>query len=121
LGFQEFVRLWLSTLPITGRELPDQLFQLSSESLKKTQVLLRFFWNGYIKGVQKNSKEINDLLIRSTKFCAARMLQSTFESLHSQTELNNFAVYMLQISINIITNIYDAIIHLLGIPFKPEL
>lgn len=116
--FQEFIRCWLYTLPLTGTETSEKLLNLSKESLQNMQSALRTFWNEYINIIQRNPKETNGLLIKSTKFCAARLIQSAYEMLHSQTELNNVAVYMVQIGLNIFLNINNAIIHLLGIPFK---
>jgi thiamine kinase-like enzyme len=116
--FQEFIRCWLYTLPLTGTETPDKLLNLSKNSLQNMQSALRTFWNEYIHVIQRNPKETNDLLIKSTKFCAARLIQSAYEMLHSQTELNNIAVYMIQIALNIFLNVNNATIHLLGIPFK---
>jgi thiamine kinase-like enzyme len=119
--FQEFIRSWLYTLPITGTEEAQQLLDMSKKSLQNMQYALRIFWKEYIQVIQKNPKETNDLLIKSTEFCAARLIQSAYEMLHSQTELNNIAVYMVLLSLNMIVNVSDATIHLLGIPFKIEL
>ena len=116
--FQEFIRTWLSLLPITGTESAEELINLSKESFQNMQKSLRLFWNSYCKVVDKSAKEINELLVRATKLSAARLIQSAYEMLHSQIDLNNLEVYMVQISLNILNNINNAIIHLLGIPFR---
>ena len=41
--FQEFIRLWLSLLPITGTDSAEQLINISKESFQKMQKLLRAF------------------------------------------------------------------------------
>lgn len=118
--FQEFIRIWLSLLPITGTEDAEQLINLSKNSFHNMQKSLRIFWEHYCKASGKNANELNELLIKSTNFCSVRLIQSAYEMLHSQTELNNLAVYMVQISLNILVNINSAIIHLFGIPFRLE-
>jgi thiamine kinase-like enzyme len=119
--FQEFIRSWLYALPITGIEEAQELLAMSTESLQNMQYALRIFWNEYIKVIQKNPKETNELLLRSSKFCAARLFQSAYEMLQSQSELNNTAIYMVQLGLNMLTNASDATTHLLGIPLKLEL
>lgn len=119
--FQEFIRSWLYILPITGTEEIQQLLEDSKESLQNMQYALRIFWNEYIQVIQKDPQETNELLLKSSKFCAARLIQSAYELLHSQTELNNLATYMVQIGLNMIDNVNSATIHLLGIPFKLEI
>jgi thiamine kinase-like enzyme len=119
--FQEFIRSWLYALRITGTEDAQELLDMSTESFQNMQYALRIFWNAYIQVIQKNPKETNDLLLKSSKFCAARLFQSAYEMLQSQSELNNTAVYMAQLGLNMITNVSNATIHLLGIPFKLEL
>lgn len=120
--FQEFVRLWLSLLPITGADSAEQLINISKESFQNMQKFLRAFWNGYYEGIDdKSAKELNELLIKSTNFCSLRLIQSAYEMLTSQSELNNLAVYMIQISSNILASTDNAITHLLGIPLRLEL
>jgi hypothetical protein len=41
--FQEFIRCWLYTLPLTGTETPDKLLNLSKNSLQNMQSALRTF------------------------------------------------------------------------------
>jgi len=118
--FQEFIRSWLYMLPITGTEEAQQLLEMSKDSLQSMQYALRIFWNEYIQVIQKDPYDTNELLLKSSKFCAARLIQSAYEMLHSQAELNNLATYMVQIGLNMISNISKATIHLLGIPFKIE-
>ena len=58
----------------------------------------------------------NDLIIKSTKYCAGRLIQKAYEYHQSAAELSNIAFYMIQVSLNIMKNIDDAIMHLFGIP-----
>ncbi|MGE0690652.1 MAG: phosphotransferase family protein [Candidatus Nitrosocosmicus sp.] len=119
--FQEFIRSWLMRLPILGNEKPLLLLQNSEESYQNMQNAIRVFWNAYLETVRKSNREANDLLLKSVKFCAARLLQSVFEMLHSQNELNNVSVYMIQLSLNILGNPSNSAIHFFGIPFKIDI
>ena len=119
--FQEFMKAWLSLLPMTGILSAEHLIKISSESFRNMQKLLRVFWYSYCDEIAKSPDELNDLLFRAANFCSCRLIQSTYEMFQSQTELNNLGIYMVQISLNMLTDIRKAIIHLLGIPFKLEM
>lgn len=117
--FQEFIRLWLSFLPATGRESAERLLGSTTFPIQKIQPEIRAFWNSYVKTSElTSSKEANELLVRSAKFCAARLVQSAYEALDSSMELSNTIVYMIQTSMNIFNRTNHAIVHLLGIPFR---
>lgn len=119
--FQEFIRLWLSFLPTTGRESAEQLLESTTFPIQNIQPAIRAFWNSYVKTSELTSKEANDLLVRSAKFCAARLVQSAYESLDSSMDLSNTIVYMIQTSLNIFNRTNHAVVHLLGIPFRSGL
>lgn len=121
--FQEYIKLWISIIPITGLDSSEQLLISSSESFKEIQSSMRIFWEGYISvaGVNKSSSEINNLLIRSTEFCAIRLIQSVYEMNLSKDKLDNHSKYMIQISLNILRKVEDAVLQLLGIPFKLQI
>jgi hypothetical protein len=118
--FQEFVRFWLSLLPITGTETPEQLVTSTAFPIKSMQPAVRAFWNAYTKFNSIGARRANELLVRSARFCAARLVQTAYESLYSSDALSNVAVYMTQIALNIFNNTDDAVIRLLGIPFKGD-
>lgn len=118
--FQEFIKFWLYSLPTTGRESAEQLIGSTTYPINNIQPALRAFWNAYIKYAEMDAKESNELLIRSARFCAARLVQSAYESLYSSVEFPNTIVYMIQTSLNIFHRTNNAIIQLLGIPFRGE-
>jgi hypothetical protein len=118
--FHEFIRYWLSFMPISGRESAEQLVERASLNLKDIHPVSRAFWNSYITQRQIQGKAANELLVRSARFCAARLVQTAYESLYSTTELPNIIVYMIQVSANIFNRTNDALVQLLGIPFQGE-
>jgi thiamine kinase-like enzyme len=118
--FQEFIKFWLYLLPTTGRESAEQLIMSTAHPISNIQSALRSFWNSYTRYAKIDANESNELLIRSAKFCAARLVQSAYESLYSSMEVPNNIIYMIQTSLNIFDRTDKAIIQLLGIPFRSE-
>lgn len=118
---QDFISFWLYSLPITGNENPEQLILSTEYPLENMKKAIREFWRGYIKTAGIGSRKANELLIRSTRYCAARLIQKIYESHQSSSELSNTAFYMIQTSMNIMKNIDNAIIHLFGIPLNYEI
>jgi hypothetical protein len=70
-----------------------------------------------INGAGIKSTEANQLLYKSAKYCAARLIHKAYESQQSSPQLSNTAIYMVQTSLNILNNIDDAVIQLFGIPY----
>lgn len=108
--FQEFIKLYMYIQP-----------SRDTIGSKDIQSMIRIFWNSYLRSNQLNASESNQLLIKSTKFCAARLLQSAYELVDSYEQITDAALYMIQMSMNIFNRVEDATIHLLGIPFRCEL
>ncbi len=61
--------------------------------VSKYAKIIETFLEYYCKVVDKSAKEINELLVRATKLSAVRLIQSAYEMLHSQIDLNNLEVY----------------------------
>jgi aminoglycoside phosphotransferase (APT) family kinase protein len=120
-ALHDFISFWLYSLPITGNENPEQLISSTEYPLQNMKKAIRAFWRGYIKTAGLQGRKANELLIRSTRYCAARLIQKTYESHQSSSELSNTAFYMVQTSLNIMKNTDDAVIHLFGIPLNYEL
>ena len=117
----EFIVYWLNSLPITGKENPDELIDSTDYPLHHLKNAIRSFWIGYIKMARIYGRTANDLIIKSTKYCAGRLIQKAYEYHQSAAELSNIAFYMIQVSLNIMKNIDDAIMHLFGIPLSYSL
>jgi 5-methylthioribose kinase len=79
---------------------------------------IRLFWMGYIKTRNLDSKESNELLRKSVKYCASRLIQKSYEMHQYSSSLSSTAYYMVQVSANIMKDTENAIIHLFGIPFR---
>lgn len=119
--FHDFITFWLYSLPMSGKENPEQLVASTEYPLQNMKNAIRSFWRGYTKTIGFKGQTSNDLLIRSARYCAARLIQKAYESHQSSAELSNTAFYMVQTSLNIMKNTDDAIIHLFGIPLNYHL
>lgn len=114
---QDFISFWLFSIPLTGRESPDQLIKSAEYPLQNMKDSIRAFWQGYTKTTGIKGVEADELLYKSTKYSAARLIHKAYESQQKLTQLSNTAVYMIQTSLNILNDIESSIIHLFGIPF----
>ncbi|MDE1812252.1 MAG: hypothetical protein KGH85_05230 [Thaumarchaeota archaeon] len=118
--FHEFIRYWLSSvLSYSAGKTIEQIITNTSFPIQNIQLAIRSFWFTYLKNIGLNNREkSDDLLIRSTKFCAARLVQTAYEFLYSSNTFSNIVIYMVQIAFNIFNDVEKAIIHLFGIPFR---
>jgi 5-methylthioribose kinase len=116
--FHDFVTFWLYSLRITGNESTEALLTHAQLPLPHIQSAIRVFWYTYTKALGIDNRESNELLYRSTKYCALRLLHTVYESSYDETELSNISVYMVQLSTNILKDPDFAVTQLLGIPLR---
>lgn len=112
----DFISFWLDSLPITGNEDAEKLVAMTEYPLDNLKKSIRSFWRAYIETSEISPRESSRLLIRSTKYCALRVIQKAYELHQASSELTNKGIYMIQTGLNIVLDIYDAIPNLFGIP-----
>ena len=112
----DFIGFWLFSLPITGNEDAENLVTSTQCPLDNLKKAIRSFWKEYLNSGEINESESDKLLIRSTRYCAIRLIQKAYELHQSSSQLTNIGIYLIQTGINIVLDIYDAILHLFGIP-----
>jgi Phosphotransferase enzyme family len=117
-AFQDYLRFWLLSLPVIQNDKPDFLVTSTRNTIFRTKKATRAFWHSYIKDSRIKGQKATELLIRSTKYCAAQLIQSIYESNQWSTQLSNIDIYTVQTGFNILQNTEDAIPHLLGIPLQ---
>jgi len=113
--FQDYLRFWLFSLPITGSETPEQLVMSAPYPLQNAQGAIRSFWRTYKKNANLSEERSHELLRKSAGYCAARLIQTAYESSQDSSELSNIAIYLLQVATNMLSNIDDSLMSLLGI------
>jgi Phosphotransferase enzyme family len=119
-AFQDFISFWLFSLPITGNEKPEQLIASAEYPLQNMKDSIRAFWRGYTKRAGIKGRQAHEFLYKSTKYCAARLIHKAYEFQQASSQISNTVIYILQTALNILNDIDNAIVQLLGIPLMTK-
>lgn len=114
--FNAYLSCWILSMPVTGALTPEQFIPLARYPLNSMQPTIRAFWDSYTRSVGLVPLDTERLLWRAVRFAAARLLQTTYESLQTEAQLNGNAIAMIQLSQSILQRPTEAIVQLLGIP-----
>jgi aminoglycoside phosphotransferase (APT) family kinase protein len=93
--------LWLLSTPSVAR-------------LASLQPAMAGFWRAYLDGAQGSPETEGARLPRVTRFAAARLVQTAFESAQTGDRLSSGAVLHLQVAANVLTRPDEAVSTLLG-------
>ena len=115
--FHEFVINWLSSLKVYNDKSIKE-YAKSSYTPDHIKTMLNSFWKSYENCSSLGNNESRELLIMSTKLCAVRLIQAAFESLYTSNTISEKSIFLLQVSLNIIKHVDDAISYLFGIVRK---
>jgi aminoglycoside phosphotransferase (APT) family kinase protein len=116
--FNDYLSLWLLSIPVTGETPPNQWLELARFPLSRIQPAVRSFWKAYSQTMQLDYVDTDVWLLRAVKFAAAKLVQTAFEQMQVSMQLTGNAIVCLQLSLNILRRPREAIVHLLGVPFK---
>ncbi|MBP0019769.1 MAG: phosphotransferase [Cyanobacteria bacterium SBLK] len=112
--FQAYFNFWILSMPATPQTPPEQLVASAPYPLETLQPAMQAFWKTYAENLPVNPGEVEELRERSMMYAAARTLQTVFEYMVHSTQLTANAIYMLQISLNILQNPKEMIPIILG-------
>jgi thiamine kinase-like enzyme len=112
--FQAYLSDWIFSMPMAGLGSSTQLVQSAQYPMEKMLPAIHSFWQEYVESQNFDSNTAADLLERSIRFGAARMIQTAYEYMQYSNQVTNNAVYLLQVSMNILTNPKEAVSDLLG-------
>ena len=115
-----YLSFWLNSIPVTGEDPPDRFLELARYPLQRMQPAIRHYWEAYVQGMGFDASKAQEMLLRSTKYAAARLLQTGFEQMQNSVKLTGNLICLLQLSLNIMLRPQEAIAHLLGISFGNE-
>jgi hypothetical protein len=73
------------------------------------------FWKDYVRATRMNKQSAHTLLLRSTTYAAARLLQSTLEAMRVESMLTNRGLCGLQLALNLLNDPAGATSNLLGL------
>jgi thiamine kinase-like enzyme len=109
----DYLSLWRSSLPLLDETAPENI--TAKYHLERMQPATRAFWTTYVKCMQHAPAIANNLLLRTARYAAVRLLQIAVERAQASPELTSNIVGNVQLSLNILQRPIEAIVHLLGI------
>ena len=113
--FQAYLNCWILSMPTVAGITPEEMEARAATPLKEVQPAMRAFWRAYANTMRLEPLEERKLLERCTSHAAARMLQTVFEWMNMQAQLNLPAVFQLQVSMNMLQRPAEAVAVLLGL------
>lgn len=113
--FSEFLKFWLFSIPISSSLPIEQCLHLARYPIEKMQPAIRCFWQSYIQQMNLDKNKADEYLFRSVRYSGVKLLQSIFEYMQSATTLTEQAIYLLQLSSNVLKRPQTASVQLLGI------
>jgi hypothetical protein len=111
---QSWLTYWIFSMPadgsVTGAE---QLAARAQYPLEAMRPAIHAFWRAYTDTMRVSDGAARELLDTCISFGAARMVQTVFESMYQSPQLTPHAIFMLQVSLNILEQPTDAVAELL--------
>jgi thiamine kinase-like enzyme len=115
--FADYLSLWRSSVLLLDDRTEYPLIDVQCR-LGRMQPAMNAFWKTYITYMQHEPTVANDLLMRTARFTAVRLLQIAVERAQVLPEITNNIVGSVQLSLNILQRPIEAIMHLFGIQFS---
>ena len=117
--FSEYLLSWVSSVPSgLGEVHGEDLLALARHPLEAMQPAIARFWHTYVSRSGLAEGEADRWLVGAVQYGAARLLQSTYEQMQEAPQLTAVAVCTVQLAVNILQHPEEAVVHLLGLPFR---
>ena len=115
--FSAYVTLWLASVSTDGRVVaPETERQCRTKfHITAMQPAIRAFWYQYCLKLAPDISTADEMLLRSVKFCAVRMLQTSMELTEAAGVVTANVIYMLQLATNMLQRPLEAIVFILGL------
>jgi thiamine kinase-like enzyme len=112
--FQAYLSCWIFSMPQRAEATPDDLVAQAQYPVEKMQPAIHHFWKTYVeaKGIPKRGEA--EQLERCVSSAAARMIQTAYEYSYYAQQLSANILYLLQVSLNVLTRPQEAITELMG-------
>src|SRR5262249_4356320 len=114
--FQAYLSFWIFSMPAQADSNVDDLVARAQFPVEKMQPAMRHFWQKYADFTELPRKDRSAKLERSVRCAAARMIQTAYEYMYYQPQVSTNVLYLLQVSLNVLTRPQEAIRELLGFP-----
>jgi thiamine kinase-like enzyme len=112
---QSYLAHWILSMPVWPGASTEQMMARAQWPLETMQVPMRTFWTTYREEAGIAREERQERLMRSIRYGAARMIQTAYESLSFAMQVNSNALYLLQVSMNILLHPEEAAAELFGV------
>jgi hypothetical protein len=113
--FQSYLSFWVFSMPAVAGVPAEQLVSAAQFPVEKMQPAIRAFWKTYVETRGLNNEEARDALERSVSYGAARMIQTAYEYMFHAPQITTSALYLLQLSLNILKSPREATASLLAL------
>ena len=99
---QGFIADWISAMRLAPEAGAPHLAGLPEHAFEDVQPVLAAFWQAYVEARRADGAGADDLLRRSVRYGAARMIQTAYEYMQSAPQISPNAVCLLQASADIL-------------------
>lgn len=100
--FQTYLSLWVMSLPLSHQSQTEEALLASKYKVENMQPAIKAFWNSYLLTNEIQSQTQNIVLTKCTQYAAIRMIQTVYEQIHFSKQLTYNAIYLLQLSLNML-------------------
>ena len=113
--FQSYLSFWVFSMPAVAGVPAERLVGAAQFPVEKMQPAIRAFWKSYVETRGLGGEEARDALERSVTYGAARMIQTAYEYMFHAPQITTSALYLLQLSLNILKSPREATASLLAL------
>jgi hypothetical protein len=112
---QAYLSHWIRSLPFDKSSSTSELTERALHPLEALHPAIDAFWSAYVKARDVAPAAVPELLQRSVRYAAARMVQSAFENMFRLERVTVTGIRLLQASFNVLSRPEEAIDELLGL------
>ncbi|HXL23521.1 MAG TPA: phosphotransferase [Candidatus Dormibacteraeota bacterium] len=112
--FQAYLSFWIFSMPAQAETTTDDLVARAQFPVEKMQPAMQHFWKTYAELMEIPKQNQAEKLERSVRSAAARMIQTAYEYMYYAPQVSTNILYLLQVSVNVLTRPQEAIRELLG-------
>jgi aminoglycoside phosphotransferase (APT) family kinase protein len=110
-----YLEAWIFSMPVMPDQPVDEIGNVAVYPLETIRPAVGAFWNSYRSELGLSALEAHLFLLRSVRSCAARLLQTAYESSQLAGDLSASAVILVQVSANIFRQPSEAASRLFGL------
>jgi aminoglycoside phosphotransferase (APT) family kinase protein len=111
-----YLGFWLASVPVTQDGTITHSLELARCPLEKMVPALQSLWSAYVRLMRFNKSSATDLLLRSVRFAAVRLVQDALERVQQSETVTLDVVYLLQLATNILKRPHEASALLFKLP-----